>query len=258
MQFNSLHRPSNSFRLDISDRVLILSSACFSECSITSSLFPFSSQTCSPLSLSSRFHKQLKILFLFSSFRPSSTYLSRQTGRVVTRSKACLRAERLRFKSRDHKLPDQYLWTKATINTLVSCSLNSVNQHKQLVSAGWEWVTLMPRSLTYAGEHLVAVCHPEIYLERYSTGLTPWNFDLVSSVSHSLLIYYPSPSTRSSTQLVFLILFLKHNFCIMPFVPMQNTPNVEIYADLNSSDSWVLISCQLHDALTIFLISSNC
>ena len=88
----------------------------------------------------------------------------------------------------------------------------------------------------HPGEPLVALRNPEIYLEKNSTGLTPWNFYPVCSVCHSLFISYFSPSTRSSAQLI-----LCRN----------------IYADINSSGSWVLISCQLHDALTVFLISSN-
>ena len=66
----------------------------------------------------------------------------------------------------------------------------------------------------------MAVCNPEICLEKNSTGLTPWNFDPACSVCHSLLISYPSLSTRSSDQLVIFYLF-KHNFLIKLFVPRE-------------------------------------
>ena len=149
---------------------------------------------------------------------------------------------------------------QATINALTCpCSPSSVNWCKRLVGAGWEWDTAQSTQ-PHPREHLVALCNLDICSEKFywTDPLELWS----GLFSMSFIVHF-IPSTLDpficSTRYFFIFL---HNM-LSSHMYSKNLEWTQFHSRCRNI-RWhkfigflSLDTCQLHDALTIFLISSN-
>ena len=84
----------------------------------------------------------------------------------------------------------------------------------------------------------MAVCNPEKYLEKNSTGLTPWNFDwAVQYVIHYSFHILHVPSTRLSAQLVIFFSFYGTQFLYKAICTQRNPNGLKYSFDVFHSTS---------------------